>query len=487
MSTARPLRPRNSAKEKRLIRATVKATEHSRQARSISDDSEATDEDERWRWKTRTLILREPESSEEFLRQQLTYSFVNLGIQRSWFTHVPACIGKSKALDSAASAVIGAWRYRATGNDFALKIGNRYYGEALQELRASLDNSDLTLMAVALLANFEDVLVPEESSIFAHAQGLSAIIRSRSKDHPFSDVARAIFYPSADVLFHLACSLGISHPLDEPQYRDSTPPLSNVTNPSIQPLRLIFFKLYVRLPRLVKKVRICQQRLRAGLAPKFESALAIATELLSIRDDVSETKLLHHVRVIKTASPATKALMPFSFDFASFMEMTALAFYWETRLLLVSLTLIILNLPISPSDDTPDFQQTVAHAAQSSLFDTKQLEDERERYVANIIMTWQYALPSPALKRALMQALLFMWGAVSGMGEFRKQSTESVRQWLLLQASIVSEGTNEIVATEEFMNKNCTVWFGELGGGEEEVHPLDERMRFCYSSLSCGP
>lgn len=184
------------------------------------------------------------------LSTQLAHSFGNLDLQRAWFAYVPRYVGENKAVDSAVRAVIIAWRNRR--GDTLPASGVRHYAHAIQELRTSLDSSDLSLLCVALMANFETVTTAAAIPPYPHIQGLTAIINARPRGFHKSEVARAVLYTFSDELFRLACARNTPHPLDTPRHRDIEPPSRTASrDEAILSLRRTGFRLYVRLPRFI--------------------------------------------------------------------------------------------------------------------------------------------------------------------------------------------------------------------------------------------
>jgi hypothetical protein len=274
--------------------------------------------------------LHRPYSDETELSTQLAHSFENLDLQRAWFAYVPWYVGEHKGVDSAAKAVILAWRNRTS-----LPVaGMRHYANAIQELRTSLDSSDLSLLCVALMANFETVTTASPLPMYAHGEGLAAIIKARSKGFHTSEVARAVLYTFSDELFRLACKNNIPHPLDNTRHRNLEPPSRTTSrDEAVMSLRRTGFRLFVRLPRLISSFRAWQTQIEQGEMVHVPGSLVLlARELLDSRNSQAEDQLLHRIALVQTRDAVTRRIMPYSFGFNYLSEVEAIGLYWEARL-----------------------------------------------------------------------------------------------------------------------------------------------------------
>ena len=310
-------------------------------------------------------------------------------------------VGENKAVDSAATAVILAWRSRLQKAPPA--DGMRHYVQAIQELRSSLDPSDLSLLSVALMTNFESVTRNTAIPMYPHIQGLAAITRARPKGFQTSEVARAVLYTFCDELFRLACHTGMSHALDNPRHRNLEPPSRTTSrDESVLSLRRTAYRIFVGLPRLIFNFRAWQERIEQGeMVHVPDSVFLLARELLDIRNEGAETQLLHRVSLVRTEDLNTRKLMSYSFEFGSFPEMEAIGLYWEARLLTVSICLRIRTL-----EEVIQFGSERPHQTQTQpSTEFSKAKDEKQSCLANMIMAWQYTLRTPILPKDTMQAL----------------------------------------------------------------------------------
>lgn len=355
-----------------------------------------------WIVRHANALLHRPYSDETELSTQLAHSFENLDLQRAWFAYVPCYVGAHKGVDSAAKAVILAWRNRTN-----LPVaGMRHYAQAIQELRISLDSSDLSLLCVALMANFETVATAAVNPMYTHGEGLVAIIKARPKGFNTSEVARAVLYTFSDELFRLAVRNNTPHPLDNPQHRNMEPPSPTTSrDEAVLSLRRTGFRLFVRLPRLISTFRAWRAQIENGeMVHVPESLLLLARELLDSRNCEAEDQLLHRVGVLQTRDASTRKLMPYSFAFNYLSEVEAIGLYWEARVITVSICIRMCIL-----EDSVQFGLgSTPRADFGSSVDFSKAKDEKQSSLSNIMMSWQYTLTTPILSKDAIQALLIM-------------------------------------------------------------------------------
>jgi hypothetical protein len=409
--------------------------------------------------------LYRPICDDTQLSTQLAHSFDNLDLQRAWFAYVPRYVGENKAIDSAAKAVIIAWRNRAQNS--LPPAGVRHYADAIQGLRDSLDTSDLSLLCVALMANFETVATAAPVPMYHHVQGLAAIIKTRSNGFHNSEVARAVLYTFSDELFRLACLTNTFHPLDNPRHRDLDPPSRTTSrDETVLSLRRTGFRLFVRLPRLISSFRAWQQQVDRGIMVHVPaSLLVLARELLDLRNQDAEDRLLHRIGIVPTKEKQTREFMPYSFAFGYLSEAEAIGLYWEARLLLVSICMRIrtleccvqIGLDSGPRKDT----------GSNEVF-TK-TKEEKQSCLANIIMTWQYIITTPILAKDAVQALLVMWGAIADLEKFRHHSIASIQSWILEQTRGISRDYPSHNIDADFMDRESGILFGHLGSNKGDT------------------
>ena len=141
-------------------------------------------------------------------------------------------------------------------------------------------------------------------------------------------------------------------------------------------LRQLSHQLLCRLPRLIAAVRTL--RLKAGdTAETFASAVELARELLKLQDPALETYLLHAVQVRKTLHHADAVSVPYSFHFPCYQHFESAVYFWQTRILLNSLTLRLRQL--TPASSPPLDLSSSA------------LAEQNLSYGINILMSFVFA------------------------------------------------------------------------------------------------
>ena len=418
-----------------------------------------------WILKHANARLHSPMCDEAQLSTQLAHSFDNLDLQRAWFAYVPRYVGENKAVDSAAKAVIIAWRNRA--QDSLPPAGVKHYANAIRGLRDSLDTSDLSLLCVALMANFESVTTARPLPMYEHIQGLAAIINARSKGFQTSEVARAVLYTFSDELFRLACLRNTPHPLDDDRHRNIDPPSRTTSkDDTVLSLRRTGFQLFVRLPRLISGFRAWQEQIDRGFMVHVpEKVLLLARELLDLRNKDAEDQILHRVALRQTKEKQAREFMTYSFAFDSLSEVEAIGLYWEARLLIVSICMRIRTL----ESCVQIALGSSPRKERGSNENVTRAKEEKQSCLANLIMCWQYILSTPVVAKDSIQVLLVLWGAIADLEKFRHHSIASIQAWILEQTRAIFRDYPSQNVDVDFMDRESGILFGRPCGNKGDT------------------
>lgn len=345
---------------------------------------------------------------------KLIHDLERLHLGDTWLGHVPAYVGHDTAVDYATKALVEV-------HDQTTPCHNaiRAYSVAICALqKAMLDPiwrfSDEALLTVALLSFFEKAKGESSESCFSHRAGIEAILISRPATQASTEVTGAILYQTYDRMFCLPVTLGIASPYDQPHLRDMEPTKRYNLTPDFAKLRKISNQLLIRLPRLVACVRLLRSRYTV---PRAAHCIALANELLRLKDEEAESSALHRIGVTKTTDASDAAIMAWSFTYRHLGELKAAVLYWETQIFLSGLCR---QLHATIPQNTPPFE-----------VETLQAQDIR--MVTNILMSWQYAISKGRFGvLGFTQTLIIaVWGALTNVSEFRGMPVEVVRKWIL--------------------------------------------------------
>jgi len=219
------------------------------------------------------------------------------------------------------------------------------------------------------------------------------------------------------------CALGVSSPFDEEQWRDLPPASVATLAPEISKLRWYSHRLNARLPRLIAKIRALRSRPPPLSPVDCHDVIELAISLQQLEAREAETKALHRVRVVKSKEASSHTIAPFSMEYKSVEEFGACVLYWQARLHVIRICSALMN--IYPLD--------VLLKA-----DVDQMNADKLRMVANIIMSWQFAHARPLFGAVTPVPLLVVWGALMDESEFRGQPVSVVREWILERMPFVS-------------------------------------------------
>lgn len=153
------------------------------------------------------------------------------------------------------------------------------------------------------------------------------------------------------------------------------------TGSSMRRLSWIGNNLFLRLPRLIRLVRI----LRNDPAKQdvAQEAVGLATKLSMLKDPAAETDLLHTstVKITKTMNVDDARISNVSFGSSSgWLWMGVAVKYWKTMIVLNRLCVRLSEITTGANDPHPAMK----------AFDVGLLRAENKRFATNIMMSWPY-------------------------------------------------------------------------------------------------
>jgi hypothetical protein len=363
------------------------------------------------------IVPYQPTNKEVTLRAKIVHALERMQVGYSWCAFVPEYLGQSEAVNSAALAFIKACEYSSPSpQHMALESGVQHYGLALKELRSLMDDpskrhSDESILTIALLGLFDSMTCTVRNSYEAHWAGIAALLLARPRDMPASQLARSVLYAMGPMNFRVG--LQSASAFEDKLWLDldfaSKQPLSDGS----PQLRRVSNQLFLRVPRLVALMRTL------GLAAQSsEAAWSLAEELMAVEDKDAEALLLHRVQVKPTTDSTDKTFIPFSFRYPSVADLWAAIFYWEARLLILKLWIVLHKLKYSEGDC-----ETKVGAARA----------EQLRAVTNIMMSWQYVAEMGIFTMSGIAQVfaISLWGAFSDLTTFRGVPVATVKAWIV--------------------------------------------------------
>jgi hypothetical protein len=382
--------------------------------------------------------------------QDLGDCFRNLKLRRDWSNFVPANLGSQPALDSAVKALVIGLKARELDDSIAWQNSLQYSALAMRQLRNQLDSTDRSLLTVALLRTF-DAMETKPVTGDAHLIGMAAIMRARPPQDNPSPLAQSILYGFAQPMFQIFSSLGEVHPLDGTKYEhEGLGAFPGGKDIITFRLRNITFKLFVGLPQLTLRLRRLYRDRMAGMPVKVTSSLsARAASLLSLRDDGAEDAILRRVSLRRTEDLQLRPILGWCYKYTDFDDVQVAVLYWTTRLTATQLGLVLHQLR-----DITESRLYQATAVEKHL-------DERERAIANVLMSWQTIRSYRVHVSSVTSVLLLLWGALRNMAVFRGMSAMFVRSYVLRQAQNHLMDTGAVI-DEAFMDLNSAISFPGL-------------------------
>lgn len=392
------------------------------------------------------LVLHKPSSATTRLRVELVDMMVRTHRSEIWYDLLPARIGHSDAIDSAAKALIKASDLASRRTNVTEESCLSSYNRAITSVRDGMIKSssgDDLLCAVALLVNFERLFSGWTSApMRSHMHGIMAIFMAQSKGphKPPSELTRTLVYTFWAVGFIGPCVMGTASPLEVPRYLDLEPvpfakdKMSCPWN-AVAKLRKLGNQQFIRLPRLIMLFKGVQ----SGKQPQdLESAVLLAKELLEMHDDAAETEMLHHVMVQKAEEDPKVETMPYLMKFTTMGEFEAAMHYWSTQIILLRLCWRMSRL-------------FSAKYESHGLWSKSRLETQISRMSANVLMAAPWGLNKGETGRSCeVLDLVAVWGALNDFDVFaaRKLAPAKARSLLLYAGQIVMGISGESAAAE---------------------------------------
>ncbi|KAM3415122.1 hypothetical protein BST61_g10248 [Cercospora zeina] len=382
------------------------------------------------------LLLYRPTAATTRLRTELLDMMVRTHRSEIWYDLVPARIGHSDAIDSAAKALIKASDFSLERTSVTEESCLSSYNRALVAVRDGMmksSSADDLLCAVALLVNFERLFSGWTSApMRSHMHGIMAIFLAQangSHQKPPSELTRTLVYVFWAVGFIGPCVMGVPSPLEIPRYLDMEPVLFAKERMScpwhvVARLRKLANQHFIRLPRLIAMMKGIQTEQKAM---DVDPTLTLAKQLLELQDEDAETEMLHHVTVQKTEHVAGVQTMPYVMKFDTMPEFEALMHYWSTRIFLLRLCWRMSRLFASK------------YQAWDMWPNTK-LESQISRMSASVLMAAPWGLAKGETGRSCsVLDLVAVWGALNDFDVFaaRNMSPAKARSLLLSAAKQV--------------------------------------------------
>ncbi|KAK3675508.1 hypothetical protein LTR78_004591 [Recurvomyces mirabilis] len=369
----------------------------------------------------RPVITRIASAPASLQSAQLARVISDMHLTSSWYAFVPAMLGFSPPMDTAARAVIRAHSLARLPDHIAQPRSDSAYVAAIEALRSNLDASDPSFVAVGLLGLYEIIRKEEPDAFFSHADGMSAIMRARSRNSPASPIMRAAFYGNTFATFQQPLDKGVASIFDDPYWLGQEPISREPLSTETAKLRKIGNQGLIRLPGLIAKTRTLRQQTDVGWpnAELLQSVVRLASRMdKELQDGESENTLLHRVSVKPTLDPYDKQIVPFSFGIVTYHDKETLLVYWGMRLMVLKICLLL--------DDMEKAQETpseIASTSSETMTFRETWSKEQERCAVSIMMFWQDGYGQA-------NCFSMLWGSLMGKTKFRGKPIGPVRDWV---------------------------------------------------------
>lgn len=368
------------------------------------------------------------------LRREFAHAISSLQYQYRWLSFVPSWLGQNVQVDAAAQACLKALTFHSTNDKQVAEIGTDQYGKAINLLASTLDFSDESLLATALLVLFETIMKTERSAYHTHLQGVGKILLARPEWMPPSDLASAIYFAIGKHSFRRPDGVDPPSPYENTVWEQAHPAWAATgvpPTPDLVRMTQLSNTLLIRLPRLNTYARALRGRNwkdDGPDCPELQQTSKLLFRLLEVEDPAAETKVLKRVKVLKTTDPVDRAIALVSLEYQCMGECETAVLYWATRMILIR-TYRVLCSDATLNEHCSDF---IAELQQKVATRVPTLKDEELRMASNIIMSWQYANSNDEFGTTISEAFIAVWGAISAEQTFRRDvSVSTARSWIL--------------------------------------------------------
>ncbi|KAK5175765.1 uncharacterized protein LTR77_000905 [Saxophila tyrrhenica] len=372
------------------------------------------------------VLYHPPVSSQDLLCAAAIDHLESLSLTESWFSTLPSHIGHSPTLDAATRAFISANRFLLNSRDASLAVCLRDYVRAIESQRNLTSSptgrlSDEALLSCALLGHFERTMGQRSGpgartqtmqQTLMHLSAMQKMLLSRLNSFKTHELDYRLVSGHYMLLLEAPIATGKPSAFERLANPDPRTIAKEANVSAATRLRRLAFELMLHTPRLIADVRAAKAGLMSDT--ELQRLHQRAQSLLSLKDDASETTLLHRVSVRPSNADAT-GLTPFSFVFPTLVDFDAGFNYWHARILVLR-ACWLLDIP----------------SARASML------AEGRRAATNILMSWQAGC-SLFHRIRLLHAAVPVWGSISDFG-VKVCETIDVRQRLLERVNNLYRG-----------------------------------------------
>ncbi|KAK5724481.1 hypothetical protein LTR15_004526 [Elasticomyces elasticus] len=416
-----------------------------------------------------------PLAPEKCAALELCHILQQLNLRNAILTSLPRHVGGlDSRVDAAADAVVSAYQHRFRPCPTSEAAYLRLSCKAVSTLRANLGTDDLSLTAVGLLS-LANILADGDpwKTQTAHMRGMYAILASRPSNYKLNEFTRAVVLTCAAMEFASYCTSGEASPWDDERWlsQDIRHSLDG-TRPEFAKLRDVNFQLLVKLPALIRLVRVLREHSSdRRTEDEGMSAFKFARQLLQFEDRQAENEILHRIRVVPTKDSAKAAIMKYTYEMDSHEDMETAVHHWALRLILLRLCVGLNDL-------------------RHNSFDPTWLLADQERLAVNIIMAIPADSRGHLSPRGQALALVTLWGTLSDRKTLRGTPVGVIARWVWRKLEVIlpvpAESVNptSLNATAEmFAGGPLTGLFVDIQQGRPPCFAFPSRKGFGVGSL----
>ncbi|KAK3678924.1 hypothetical protein LTR78_001377 [Recurvomyces mirabilis] len=385
------------------------------------------------------------------IRAEVAYSIEELSMPILSSLYITNRIGSSALCDAAAAVLVQTHRYslgRYEGVNRKAPI-LQSYARAVTVARATIASThphdlESTIAGCSLLGILDCVLSkhdPEWKGAWKHWSGAQALLLSVPATSSHSILVRAAIYGSAALYsFIWPVFAGTPSPFEAEHWLQARPPQSDSDQQGkLTRLRLFSHQLHTRMPRLICMLRhIRSSDHDVQQEKQYDTAKALAEQLMKLEAREEETLLLHCIKVVQTTDRNSRRFTPISFQFPDVNYLDWALGYWKARLVITRISRI---LTVYTAED-------LAKSCHEPLLKLETLSDpgndlkaEELRLAKNILSSWEDALSrGPCASIGMTNAFFNIWTTLHYLEKHRGLPVLEYGEWILQQWPLTWSG-----------------------------------------------
>ncbi|KAK4556596.1 hypothetical protein LTR86_006167 [Recurvomyces mirabilis] len=354
------------------------------------------------------------------MRAEVAHSIKDLSMPILSSLYITTRIGSSALCDAAAAVLVQTHRYSIGRYEGVSRKASilQSYAYAVTIAKATIAATHLhdlesTIAGCSLLGILDCVLSkhdPEWKGAWKHWSGAQALLLSVPATSNHSIMVRAAIYGSAALYsFIWPVFAGLPSPFEAEHWLQACPPQSDSDQQGkLTRLRLFSHQLHTRMPRLICMLRhIRSSDHDVQQEKQYDTAKALAEQLMKLEAREEETLLLHCVKVVQTTERDSRRFTPISFQFPDVNYLDWALGYWKARLVITRISRI---LTVYTAEDLAKSSHEPLSKLETLSDPGNDLKAEELRLAKNILSSWEDALSrGPCASIGMTNAFFNVW------------------------------------------------------------------------------